>query len=230
MFSKLRTSLYSALVCSLSLLATASLAQTTLHVGPGQTYSTIQSGIDAASNGDTVLVAPGTYNENIDFKGKAITVTSSGGAATTIIDGGQTAPAVVFQTSETRASILSGFTVQHGGIFDYRVHVNGGIYLSGSSPTIRNNVLTQNNCWTIYSWSSAPLIENNEISATQDPGGHCSFGGGAGIYISGNLNNDTVSNNGTSPIILGNTIEKNVDSGREDAGGNGGAAIAVWGG
>src|SRR5581483_8122721 len=149
---------------------------------------------------------------------------------TTIIDGGQTAPAVVFQTSETRASILSGFTVQHGGIFDYRVHVNGGIYLSGSSPTIRNNVLTQNNCWTIYSWSSAPLIENNEISATQDPGGHCSFGGGAGIYISGNLNNDTVSNNGTSPIILGNTIEKNVDSGREDAGGNGGAAIAVWGG
>ncbi|HET6206504.1 MAG TPA: hypothetical protein VFD98_06825, partial [Terracidiphilus sp.] len=62
MLSKLLTRLLSALVCSMSLLATASMAQTTINVGPGQTYSTIQSGIDAAANGDTILVAPGTYN------------------------------------------------------------------------------------------------------------------------------------------------------------------------
>ena len=42
-------------------------------------YLTIQEAIDAAVNGDTVLVAPGTYAENIDFKGKAITVTSEQG-------------------------------------------------------------------------------------------------------------------------------------------------------
>ena len=58
----------------------------TIHV-PGD-QPTIQAGINAASNGDTVLVDPGTYYENIDFLGKAITVTSSGGAAQTIIDGG----------------------------------------------------------------------------------------------------------------------------------------------
>jgi len=230
MLSKLLRTLHSAFVCTLSLLATASLAQTTIHVGPGQNYTTIQSGIDAANNGDTVLVAPGTYYENINFNGKAITVTSSGGAASTIIDGGQKAPAVLFNTSETRASILSGFTIQHGGVFDYTVFVNGGIYLGNSSPTILNNILTQNNCWTIYSYWSAPLIQGNEISATQDPQGNCSFGGGAGIYISGNLNGSSMTNNGTSAIILGNTIENNVESGLEDAGGNGGAAIAVWGG
>jgi polygalacturonase len=59
--------------------ATVLSAQTTRNVGPGQAYPTIQSAIIAAANGDTVLVAPGTYSENIDFLGKAITVTSSGG-------------------------------------------------------------------------------------------------------------------------------------------------------
>src|ERR1700733_10927393 len=109
--SKLLLTLRSAFVCMLSLLATASLAQTTIHVGPGQTYTTIQSGIDAANTGDTVLVAPGTYNENIDFKGKAITVTSSDGATKTIIDGGSKAPAASFITNETSASTISGFTI-----------------------------------------------------------------------------------------------------------------------
>src|SRR5258708_2632969 len=85
----------------------------TIHV-PGD-QPTIQAGINAASNGDTVLVDPGTYYENIDFLGKAITVTSSGGAAQTIIDGGARTSTVIFETSELRNSVLSGFSVRNGG-------------------------------------------------------------------------------------------------------------------
>lgn len=217
------------LLCVFSLLACRSWAQTTINVGPNQPYTTIQSGINAAQNGDTVLVAPGTYAENIDFKGKAITVTSSGGAAVTTIDGAQKAPAVIFNKGESRTAVLSGFSIQHGGVLNLPYSTNsGGIYLQNSSPTIRNNVLTQNNCWTIYSLESAPLIQNNIISATRDPQGSCSFGGGAGVFLQGNLQSSPATNNGTSAMVLGNTIENNVESGLEDAGGNGGAGIAVW--
>jgi hypothetical protein len=125
---------------------------------------TIQAGINAASNGDTVLVAPGTYNENIDFIGKAITVTSSGGAAQTIIDGtssGQN-PTVVFRNKEAKTSILSGFTIQGGGIVTNPApptnYGNGGILIQQGSPVIANNVITHNHCNGIQSNGSSPLI------------------------------------------------------------------------
>jgi hypothetical protein len=209
-------------------------AQTTIHVPTDQ--PTIQAGINAASNGDTVLVAPGTYYENINFNGKAITVTSSAGPATTIIDGSSIGPAVTFKSSEPRAAVLSNFTIQHGGNFENIfaspiVSATGGIYVNNSSPEILNNVITQDNCWGVQTYLSAPLIQGNTISATQDPNGYCSFGGGAGIYLEGDLNGSNGgAGDGIPPFVFGNTIENNVESGNEDAGGNGGAGIAVWGG
>ncbi len=79
MLPKLLPKVRPALVGALSLLATASLAQTIQELAQGSPIPPVQSGINAAVNGDTVLVAPGTYNENIDFLGKAITVISAGG-------------------------------------------------------------------------------------------------------------------------------------------------------
>jgi hypothetical protein len=87
-------------------------AQNTIHV-PAE-ITTIQGAIDIANTGDTVLVAPGSYAENIDFKGKAITVASEGGASATVLDGSGVAPVVRFGSGETGNSILQGFTIQNG--------------------------------------------------------------------------------------------------------------------
>jgi len=100
--AKMRKSTWSsrlALVLALSLGAfSIAWGANTIHV-PGD-QATIQAAINAAANGDTVVVAPGTYHENINFIGKAITVTSSGGPSVTTIDGGSTTSVVKFISGE----------------------------------------------------------------------------------------------------------------------------------
>src|SRR5882762_4208200 len=85
---------------------------------PGD-YPAIQKAIDNSKNGDVVIVSPGTYNENINFKGKAITVTSTNAAdldvvKSTIIHALGKSSAVTFTTVETSNSVLAGFTITGG--------------------------------------------------------------------------------------------------------------------
>ena len=165
--------------------------------------ASIQAGINAANNGDTVLVAPGTYYENIDFKGKAITVTSSAGAATTIIDGGA-APGlatVSFQSHELRNSVLSGFTIQNGGNQTASSRGGGGVYVANTGPTILNNIITKNACNGVGDYGPA-LIQGNTISNTQDPSdNYCPFAG-SGLVLGNSLN-------GGCATVIGNIIENN---------------------
>jgi hypothetical protein len=83
------------------LLACGMLQATTIHI-PGD-KATIQEGVEIAVDGDTVLVAPGTYEQHVDFLGKGIVVTSSGGSAVTILKSYYIdLPTVMFLSGEGR--------------------------------------------------------------------------------------------------------------------------------
>lgn len=125
------------------LVAPSAHAAVTINV-PGD-QPTIQSAVNAAANGDTVLVAPGTYFEHVDFKGKAIVVRSAAGAQTAIIDGGGTDQVVVFRAGEGRSSVLRGFTITHGLLAGGFGLISGaGIGIDHSSPTVTQNIIKDN--------------------------------------------------------------------------------------
>ncbi len=115
-----------------STLTSISAHATTINVPADQ--PTIQNAIDAAMDGDLVLVAPGTYVENIDFIDKAITVMSEEGAEVTIIDGNQAGSVVTFANGDTGTALLQGFTIRSGYALE-----GGGIYCEDSSSILIEN-------------------------------------------------------------------------------------------
>ena len=173
---------------------------------------TIQAAIDVATFGDTVLVAPGTYPENINFKGKAITVRSESGPEVTIIDGGLADSVVTFTSGEGRGSALNGFTLQNGrsDFANQETPEGGGVKVIESSPTITNNVITNNHACAgggIGSRSGSPLIQMNTITGNNATN-ICPAGFGGGINIQGSASIDS------RVEILDNVISDNVSSGK----------------
>ena len=133
-------------------------------------YPTIQDGIDAAGDGDLVLVAPGTYFENIDFSGKGITVRSEHGDDVTVIDGGYLGSVATFVTGETEDAVLSGFKISNGNgsyLAEEEDYFGGGIYCHGASPTIENCTVSDNFAYGggagVCLWASSSTITNSVI-------------------------------------------------------------------
>jgi hypothetical protein len=128
--------------CAIALLALgatgATHAQNTINV-PAD-HPTIQAAISAAQNGDTIVVAPGTYNEAINFQNKAIHLRSSDGPEVTTIDAtGLNTSVVTCGSGEGPNTILDGFTITGGNATQ-----GGGMRNAFSSPTVIDCVFIGN--------------------------------------------------------------------------------------
>lgn len=192
------------LIIMFSLVLTFAYA-TIINVPDDQT--TIQAGINAAANSDTVLVQPGTYEENINFNGKLITVASlflstqnPTYISSTIIDGDGSGSVVIFDSGEDSDALLSGFTITNGSASS-----GGGIYCNSSSPSLEYITISGNagvlRGSGIYCNLSSPILRYVIISDNV----YTPLGGGCYFYnnSSPSLVNVTVSGN---TALIGNGI------------------------
>ncbi len=137
------------LTCLMMLTPLSALANT---INIPDDFNTIQAGIDASEQGDTVLVAPGVYVENITFPAWEIALGSmffltsdSTMIDSTIIDGNQNGSTVLFTNLGDLNSVLTGFTITNGNGAEYgRNKYGGGVLIHNSNPTVTNNKIIQN--------------------------------------------------------------------------------------
>jgi len=136
-----------------------------------QAFATISYAISQAQNKDLIEVAEGTYEERIDFTGKAITITSTDPEDQTTVEntviylGGPYIykdGIVNFDSGEGSDSILTGFTIKGDGRGAYGTYYKNGIYCENSSPTISNCVIKET-CLATYCKGAAPAIKNSRI-------------------------------------------------------------------
>jgi len=205
------------IIISALILYPCALFGATIYVPADQ--PTIQAGLDAAVDGDLVLVAPGTYVENIDFSegsweeqdpAKSIELQSEEGAYVTVIDGNQADRVVKFDNRETEEAVIDGFTIRNGLLPPYPYQEHGsGIYCYLSSPTIQNCTISENTgAWWgggIYCYHCSPTIDNCVIKNNSGP----EKGGGIACY------------NSSSPKITNCTISEN-------SGGHGGGIVCSY--
>jgi len=175
------------------------LSATIINIPANQ--PTIQEGINVSVDGDTVLVQPGAYVENINFNGRSITLGSlylttqdTSYISNTIIDGNQNGSVVIFENGESLNSILNGFKLTNGtSTYDdpdsNSVYYNygGGIYCKNSNPNLLNLIICDNMLNAtdgtycgggIACYNSSPsitkvIVKNNK--AYWGAGIHCSF-------------------------------------------------------
>ena len=217
----------SIVVLGIALLAgTASAAVWYVH--PDSTMNCIQDCLDSCTTGDTVLVGPGTYLENITWPStQQINLVSEYGPDTTLIDGDSSDMVIHVAGLIDTMTVISGFTITNG----YNTDV-GGIHCDNASPKIEGNTICNNfGMWGggIACWNSdaAPLIINNIIRnniADSTGGGIVSYNYATPMILNNVIDSNTANWGGaiychtwSSPIIEGNEILSN--TGGASAGG-----------
>ena len=214
----------SVLTALLSIVPCSAATLTVDDDGPAH-FRTIQAAIDSASDGDVVVVQPGTYGEQVIFNGRRVTVRSSNPddpivVRETVITS-RSGASVVFDFGEDRRSVLQGFTITSPG---------HGIYCKASAPTISGNVIQSCAKSGIAGESVAsPMIVGNTIISNTLEGiyacdgpiqGNMILQNSAGIaYCDGLISDNVISGNGDASglyycegEIAGNVIVDNVSA------------------
>jgi predicted outer membrane repeat protein len=162
------------LICALACLPALSQAAD-LKV-PKQ-YPNIQSALSAASPGDRILVAPGTYsglgNINLDFRGKALTLQATSGPGSTILDAEGFGRILNLTSGENADTVIRGFTFRNG-----RAETGGAVFLQNSSPTFVRCIFEKNIALkggAVYAQGGSPTF------ATCTFNNNKSFGNGGAI-------------------------------------------------
>jgi hypothetical protein len=202
--AKARTS---CVACLLLLITTPAGSVThVVDLAGGGDYLTIQEGMTAAAEGDTVLVAPGIYtgamNRSLDFLGKNLVLMSETGPATTVIDCEGSARAMLFQSGEGPSAMVAGFTVMNGSDF-----YGGAVYCVASSPTITDCVFVDN---TASLTGGAMLVVANSSPTVTD----CVFEGNSAHDVSGSGGGAVYCEQFSGPVFTrcafeGNTADLN---------------------
>ncbi|TDJ58375.1 MAG: hypothetical protein E2O40_01570 [Planctomycetota bacterium] len=179
----------------------------------GVSFSSIQAAIDAAVDGDEVVVAPCTYFENINFLGKAICLRSSNGSEVTTIDALGMGRVVTCISGEGPDTILDGFTITGGNTGG----LGGGMLNQGSSPTLTNCNFTGNQACPISGAGGGMANLNGSPTVTD-----CAFTDNlAGLFGGGMVNFNS------SPTVTNCTFSGNTSNNKGGGMTNGSGSAVV---
>lgn len=136
-------------------IAAAATLNVTSTVGP-QNYTTIQQAVNNSAAGDTILVYPGTYNENVNVD-KQLNITSTGGAAVTNVT-------ALLSNDHVFEVTADNVTIRGFNVSGATVEGNAGIFLSSSN----NSTLTDNTVMGDYEGiylvgSNYNMVTNNML-------------------------------------------------------------------
>jgi len=209
-------------VVALMLCSFVRAERTIWYVHPDSTLNTIQAGLDSCADNDIVLVAPGTYYENIVWPyTQGIHLTSELGPEVTIIDGDSTGVVIACTTYVDTSTIIKGFTIRNGC-----AAYAAGILCDSASPSICDNIVTDNVCDSLNGYAvyvlplGAPIIVGNTVATN--------VGGGIGdwSYAGSTVIDSNVVEYNTETGILGNYVFSVCDNTVEH---NGGDGIIIYG-
>ena len=203
---------------------------------PAADFQSIQAAVDGASDGDTIIVYPGSYEENVTVD-KSVTIESTQGADETIVKSGAT-DGSVFHVKVNGVTI-SGFEIwstagdvpglRYGVYLD---HVEGcivskntiwghtgAIWLdSGHNNILRENEVRDNNTGMELVSSNNNVLESNEVHDNDT----------VGIYLRFSENNTLLGNevyNNQDGVLLRDTSRSNIVVGNTVRNGN---RVGIW--